>query len=106
MMLILEDGAYVVDRDFQAFLVPNLYFPKMKDSSNPNGSQQLIETLLDGELVIDTVNGHQRTRYLAYDLIYLNGKPLNYGYFERLRQLKVFFKKILSYLFFLLYFET
>ncbi|XP_062896437.1 mRNA-capping enzyme [Mobula hypostoma] len=72
MMLI--DGkneVYMIDRDFAVFHVANLEFPLRKDLR-----VHLSNSLLDGEMIIDKVNGHPVPRYLIYDIVKFNGKPV------------------------------
>ena len=67
MMLIEgENEIYLFDRDFNVFkIVENCpKFPKRKE---PN--EHIVETLLDGEMVIDVVNGVNCPRYLIYDIV-------------------------------------
>ncbi|XP_053602139.1 mRNA-capping enzyme [Plodia interpunctella] len=65
MMLIDgEDEVYMLDRDNCVFKVRGLKFPHRKDLR-----RHLTNTLLDGELVIDKVNGKDTPRYLCYDII-------------------------------------
>uniref|UniRef100_A0A803W5K0 mRNA-capping enzyme n=1 Tax=Ficedula albicollis TaxID=59894 RepID=A0A803W5K0_FICAL len=68
MMLI--DGkneVYMIDRDNSIFHVSNLEFPFRKDLRT-----HLSNTLLDGEMIIDKVNGQVVPRYLIYDIIKFN----------------------------------
>ncbi|XP_019393282.1 PREDICTED: mRNA-capping enzyme isoform X4 [Crocodylus porosus] len=68
MMLI--DGkneVYMIDRDNSVFHVSNLEFPFRKDLRT-----HLTNTLLDGEMIIDKVNGQVVPRYLIYDIIKFN----------------------------------
>nr|XP_025949185.1 mRNA-capping enzyme isoform X3 [Dromaius novaehollandiae] len=72
MMLI--DGkneVYMIDRDNSIFHVSNLEFPFRKDLRS-----HLANTLLDGEMIIDKVNGQIVPRYLIYDIIKFNGQPV------------------------------
>ena len=65
MMLI--DGPndiYMLDRDNQVFQVPGLTFWKRKQLQHP-----LTNTLVDGEMVVDTVGAQPVPRYLIYDII-------------------------------------
>ncbi|CAG9567481.1 unnamed protein product [Danaus chrysippus] len=64
MMLIEdEDAVYMIDRDNCIFQVENLKFPH---NAKP---RHLRNTLLDGEMVIDKVDGREKPRYLVYDII-------------------------------------
>ncbi|XP_059587893.1 mRNA-capping enzyme isoform X2 [Alligator mississippiensis] len=72
MMLI--DGkneVYMIDRDNSVFHVSNLEFPFRKDLRT-----HLTNTLLDGEMIIDKVNGQVVPRYLIYDIIKFNRQPV------------------------------
>ncbi|XP_017826745.1 mRNA-capping enzyme isoform X2 [Callithrix jacchus] len=72
MMLI--DGTnevFMIDRDNSVFHVSNLEFPFRKDLR-----MHLSNTLLDGEMIIDRVNGQAVPRYLIYDIIKFNGQPV------------------------------
>ncbi|WAR17966.1 MCE1-like protein [Mya arenaria] len=65
MMLIDgEHQVFMLDRDNTVFHVPNLMFPRRKDL---NG--HTTNTLLDGEMIVDTVNGQNVPRFLIYDII-------------------------------------
>ncbi|XP_011182006.2 mRNA-capping enzyme [Zeugodacus cucurbitae] len=67
MMLINKrDEIYFFDRNNTCFQVENLTFVKAG-----NLSQHLEDTLLDGEMVIDKLNGESIPRYLIYDIIKL-----------------------------------
>ncbi|XP_005362421.1 mRNA-capping enzyme [Microtus ochrogaster] len=72
MMLI--DGTnevFMIDRDNSVFHVSNLEFPFRKDLR-----MHLSNTLLDGEMIIDKVNGQAVPRYLIYDIIKYNAQPV------------------------------
>ncbi|CAF3676509.1 unnamed protein product [Rotaria socialis] len=65
MMLIEDDNKiYMFDRDNNVFQISHLRFPKDAESTS-----HLTNTLIDGELVIDNVNGTKLPRYLIYDII-------------------------------------
>lgn len=79
MMLI--DGrneVYMIDRDNSVFHIDNLEFPFRKDLRI-----HLANTLLDGEMIIDKVNGQPVPRYLIYDIIKFNGQPVGQCDFNR-----------------------
>ncbi|XP_051730120.1 LOW QUALITY PROTEIN: mRNA-capping enzyme [Ctenopharyngodon idella] len=79
MMLI--DGkneVYMIDRDNSVFHIANLEFPFRKDLRI-----HLSNTLLDGEMIIDKVNGQPVPRYLIYDIIKFNGQPVGQCDFNR-----------------------
>uniref|UniRef100_UPI0037E8D94D mRNA-capping enzyme n=1 Tax=Semicossyphus pulcher TaxID=241346 RepID=UPI0037E8D94D len=72
MMLINgKNEVFMVDRDNSIFHLANLEFPFRKDPRI-----HLANTLLDGEMIIDKVNGHPVPRYLIYDIIKFNGQPV------------------------------
>lgn len=65
MMLIDgEDQIYFADRDNAVYRVQNLSFPYRK-----NLNEHLADTLLDGEMVIDKINGKSYPRFLVYDIV-------------------------------------
>ncbi|XP_072396689.1 mRNA-capping enzyme [Diabrotica undecimpunctata] len=65
MMLINgEDEVYFFDRDNEVFKVEGIRFVYRSDLY-----RHLNNTLLDGEMVIDKVNGQSIPRYLVYDVI-------------------------------------
>ncbi|CAO2824135.1 unnamed protein product [Amaranthus hypochondriacus] len=78
MMLLCRDGAYLVDRCFN-FRRVQMKFPRK------NMTELHHFTLLDGEMIIDTVSPHkQERRYLIYDLIAINCVSLaERPFFER-----------------------
>ncbi|KAG5873922.1 hypothetical protein JTB14_030347 [Gonioctena quinquepunctata] len=59
-----EDEVFFFDRDHNIFRVDGLRFVHRKDAQ-----RHLKNTLLDGEMVIDKVNGEDIPRFLAYDII-------------------------------------
>uniref|UniRef100_A0A1A7YAA3 mRNA-capping enzyme n=1 Tax=Iconisemion striatum TaxID=60296 RepID=A0A1A7YAA3_9TELE len=72
MMLINgKNEVYMIDRDNAVFHIANLEFPFRKDPR-----VHLSNTLLDGEMIIDKVNGQPVPRYLIYDIIKFNGQPV------------------------------
>lgn len=72
MMLIVGEGeVYFIDRDNSMFRVRNLTFLWRKQPS-----EHLDKTLLDGEMVIDKVDGKRYPRYLIYDMISFKGNPM------------------------------
>ncbi|KAL3717058.1 hypothetical protein ACJRO7_008610 [Eucalyptus globulus] len=70
MMLITMDGCYLIDRSFNVRRV-QMRFPCRLDGS---GEKNHHYTLLDGEMIIDTMPDSQKQerRYLIYDLMALN----------------------------------
>ncbi|XP_053301483.1 mRNA-capping enzyme isoform X1 [Pleuronectes platessa] len=72
MMLINgKNEVFMIDRDNSVFHIANLEFPFRKDPR-----VHLSNTLLDGEMIIDKVNGQPVPRYLIYDIIKFNGQPV------------------------------
>ncbi|KAG7509122.1 mRNA-capping enzyme [Solea senegalensis] len=72
MMLINgKNEVFMLDRDNSVFHIANLEFPFRKDPR-----VHLSNTLLDGEMIIDKVNGQPVPRYLIYDIIKYNGQPV------------------------------
>lgn len=72
MMLINGlNEVYMIDRDNSVFHIDNLEFPVRKEPQH-----HLTNTLLDGEMIIDKVNGQPVPRYLIYDIIKINGQPV------------------------------
>ncbi|XP_074919943.1 mRNA-capping enzyme isoform X3 [Chelonoidis abingdonii] len=67
MMIDGTNEVYMIGRDNSVFHVSNLEFPFRKDLRT-----HLANTLLDGEMIIDKVNGQVVPRYLIYDIIKFN----------------------------------
>ncbi|GAB7348786.1 hypothetical protein MBLNU459_g7509t1 [Dothideomycetes sp. NU459] len=70
-----SEGHMLIDRknDYYNIDTPHFHFPL------PEGPDQSFhkETILDGELVLDTMpNGEQRRTYLVFDCLALDGRPL------------------------------
>jgi mRNA-capping enzyme len=65
-MMLIEDKnkIYMLDRDNSVFEISHLCFPKDAEYTS-----HLTNTLVDGELVMDNVNGVKRPRYLIYDIV-------------------------------------
>ncbi|KAG9441683.1 hypothetical protein H6P81_017537 [Aristolochia fimbriata] len=72
MMLITCDGCYLIDRTF-SFRRVQMRFP-VKNPEGGHSERTHHLTLLDGEMVIDTLPNTRKLerRYLIYDLIALN----------------------------------
>uniref|UniRef100_A0A3Q3BBS9 mRNA-capping enzyme n=1 Tax=Kryptolebias marmoratus TaxID=37003 RepID=A0A3Q3BBS9_KRYMA len=66
-----KNEVFMIDRDNTVFHIENLEFPFRKDPR-----VHLSNTLLDGEMIIDKVNGQPVPRYLIYDIIKFNGQPV------------------------------
>lgn len=87
MMLILQKGEiFFFDRDNSCFKVDRLTFPLKTELT-----KHLKNTLLDGEMVIDIVNGTKVPRYLVYDMIRYENEDFSKKSFEdRLMAVKRF----------------
>ncbi|KAL7248481.1 hypothetical protein ACSBR2_003251 [Camellia fascicularis] len=72
MMLITLDGCYLIDRNFN-FRRVQMKFP-CKSTNEALAEKTHHYTLLDGEMIIDTVPDSQKQerRYLIYDLMAIN----------------------------------
>ena len=79
MMLIEDkDKVYMLDHGDNLFTIDHIQFP-----CDVEYTRHLKNTLVDGELVIDTVDGADKPRYLINDIITYNGqnvsaKPFRY----------------------------
>lgn len=72
MMLINgKDQVFMIGRDNAVFQVSNLEFIHRK-----NLHDHLTDTVMDGEMILDTVNGQSVPRYLIYDIILFSGQPV------------------------------
>ncbi|CDQ65421.1 unnamed protein product [Oncorhynchus mykiss] len=71
MLINGKNEVHMIDRDNSVFHIANLEFPFRKDLR-----VHLANTLLDGEMIIDKVNGQPVPRYLIYDIIKFNGQPV------------------------------
>ncbi|KRZ14995.1 mRNA-capping enzyme [Trichinella zimbabwensis] len=81
MMLIEnENDVFMIDRKNNIFSVPGLSFFLPDLSASPK------QTLVDGELVLDRLNGVIYPRYLIYDVMAINGTSVvNLSYYDRER---------------------
>ncbi|KAL2337851.1 hypothetical protein Fmac_012297 [Flemingia macrophylla] len=72
MMLITMDGCYLIDRSFN-FRRVQMRFP-CRSTNDGLGEKTHHYTLLDGEMVIDTLPDSQKQerRYLIYDMMAIN----------------------------------
>lgn len=66
MLIVRENEIYLFDRDFSVFKIAK-GCPKFPRRKAPN--EHIFETLMDGEMVIDVVNGESYPRYLIYDIV-------------------------------------
>ena len=64
MAILGPDQVFMIDRDNAVFKISNVKFPKRKDLN-----LHLSDVLVDGEMVLDEVNGEKFPRYLIYDII-------------------------------------
>ena len=72
MMLIDgQDETYFIDRDNCVYKISGLTFLHRKDKN-----KHIQDTLLDGEMVIDTVNDAKVPRFLIYDIIRYEGNEV------------------------------
>ncbi|KAM9778988.1 mRNA-capping enzyme isoform X2 [Syngnathus typhle] len=78
MVINGRDEVFMIDRDNTVFHIANLEFPFRKDLR-----VHLANTLLDGEMIIDKVNGQPVPRYLIYDIIKFNGQSVGQCDFNR-----------------------
>ena len=69
----------------QVFQIDGLSFVSSRDRS-----RHLLDTLVDGEMVIDKAGGMQHPRYLIYDLVSLEGNQvMKENYTTRYRTIQV-----------------
>ncbi|GFQ03730.1 mRNA-capping enzyme [Phtheirospermum japonicum] len=91
MMLITMDGCYLVDRHF-SFRRVQMRFPCRHHANEKGFSEKCHHyTLLDGEMVIDTVPDSlkQERRYLIYDMMAINTVPIiERPFYERWKMLE------------------
>ncbi|XP_043713709.1 mRNA-capping enzyme-like isoform X3 [Telopea speciosissima] len=89
MMLLTYDGCYLIDRNF-CFRRVQMRFPTRNTNEGlPEKTHNL--TLLDGEMIIDTVPDTQKQerRYLIYDLMAINGTSVvERPFYERWKMLE------------------
>jgi mRNA-capping enzyme len=71
MLLDGQDEVYFIDRDNCVYKVSGLTFLHRKDQR-----KHIHETLLDGEMVIDIVDGQKFPRFLVYDIIRFDGNEV------------------------------
>lgn len=63
-----EDNIFFLTRSLQLWRVSGLKFPKKEDLNS-----HITDTLVDGEMVTDIINGNHIPKYLIYDVISYNG---------------------------------
>jgi len=72
LMAILGSGqVFCIDRDNAVFQINGLTFPRRKDIRG-----HITDTLIDGEMVLDDVNGVKTPRFLIYDVIQFGRHPV------------------------------
>lgn len=71
MLIIKKNHIYVFDRSFKCFKVEGLTFP-----SRTNLHCHLRNTLLDGQMVFDKVDGKVIPRFLVFDILLINGESV------------------------------
>lgn len=72
MLVIMgKDRVYFLDRDNTVFKAEGVSFPRPDQLH-----EHLSDTVLDGEMVIDIVQGQNVPRFLIYDIICFEGKPI------------------------------
>ncbi|KAJ4898297.1 mRNA capping enzyme family protein [Raphanus sativus] len=89
MMLLTMDGCYLVDRSFR-FRRVQMRFP-FKHPTEGISDKVHHFTLLDGEMIIDTLPDKQRQerRYLIYDMVAINGQSVvERPFYERWKMLE------------------
>ncbi|XP_061344419.1 uncharacterized protein LOC133290366 [Gastrolobium bilobum] len=89
MMLITMDGCYLIDRNFN-FRRVQMRFP-CRGTNDGLGEKTHHFTLLDGEMVIDTLPDSQKQerRYLIYDLMAINQvSVIERPFYERWKMLE------------------
>ncbi|EEB06677.1 mRNA guanylyltransferase Ceg1 [Schizosaccharomyces japonicus yFS275] len=64
-------AVYLIDRKNDYYLVPKVWFPTTND---PNDSRLHTETLIDGELVMDSIQGKSQLKFLVFDCLACNGR--------------------------------
>ena len=95
MYIYRVNEVYFIDRDNAVFKIDGLPF-----LSSYDGSRHLIDTLLDGEMIIDLVNGVSHPRFLIYDIISLEGDSMMLNNFSiRYNTIQVKLKLISDYVF-------
>ncbi|GAA0142534.1 mRNA capping factor [Lithospermum erythrorhizon] len=90
MMLITMDGCYLIDRNFN-FRRVQMRFPCRQTNEYKLGERTHHLTLLDGEMIIDTVPDSQKQerRYLIYDMMAINSvSVVERPFYERFKMLE------------------
>jgi mRNA-capping enzyme len=66
-----QEQVYFIDRDNAVFQIEGVSFFSSHDDKH-----HLVDTLVDGEMVIDKADGMRHPRYLIYDLVSLEGNKV------------------------------
>lgn len=66
-----QGQVFFIDRDNAVFQIEGISF-----FSSHDGRRHLVDTLVDGEMVIDKADGMHHPRYLIYDLVSLEGNQV------------------------------
>ncbi|CAD5124441.1 DgyrCDS12724 [Dimorphilus gyrociliatus] len=66
-----KEQIFMFDRDNTVFKVNNLTFPRRKFPED-----SVFDTLVDGELVVDQHEGQKIPRFLIYDIVQFESKPV------------------------------
>jgi mRNA guanylyltransferase len=64
---------YLIDRKNEYYWVPGLHFPLPNDKTFQKFH---TETIIDGELVIDTIGGKKILKYLVFDCLMIDNKSV------------------------------
>ncbi|XP_076456794.1 mRNA-capping enzyme-like [Babylonia areolata] len=78
MLIDGKDRVYMIDRDNAVFHIPGLEFPRRKDLN-----AHVENTLVDGEMILDKVEGKDVPRFLVYDIIKFEGQEVGKTDFRR-----------------------
>lgn len=78
MLILKENEVYFIDRDNAIFQCSGIKFPRRK-----NPTEHTCNTLVDGEMVLDEVDGQKIPRYLIYDIIKYENEDVGGCDFDR-----------------------
>ncbi|GLD93869.1 hypothetical protein PINS_up002474 [Pythium insidiosum] len=70
LLFVSSEGTYIVSRDMTFTKVP-MKFPRRRSPAESH-----VNTLIDGIIVEDEDHGNKVARYLAFDLVFLEGTPV------------------------------
>lgn len=68
-----REAVFLIDRKNSYYAIPRLHFPLPND---PSCKAFHTETILDGELVLDVVDGRKEIVFLSFDLLMYRGKDV------------------------------